>query len=133
MQAKRTPQWARLPGPSISVGASATNTPVSSNFFIKDALHLRVDILVLSAVVGAGVGLKLQTSPGPLLDGTEVWTDVKTATLSADVVTPTYTTIRLLVEVAADQPFLPLGETCRVVATTPAAASVVVGPVRVLS
>lgn len=105
--------------PTVTVGASATKSPVSKNIMVSycDALNGVVDISVSAATVADSVDLVLQDS----MDGT-TWNDVITT-----AVTDTGTvTMRWNVQTTADQAFLPMRPQVRIVATTGVGDSITV-------
>lgn len=132
---RRTVQYCSLNQTTpTTVGASASNTPVSRPATVYSPTELRVDILVTAATAGTGITLTLQQSPGPdhtLV--TPIWVNAKTATISSNISTDTYVTITLQTAAAADEQYLPLAEMIRVVATTPSGATITIARVTVLS
>lgn len=117
-----------------TVGASATAASVSRAATVYSPTEIRVDILVTAATAGTGISLILQQSPGPDHTlTTPVWVNSKTATISSNISADTYVTITLQTAAAGDQQYLPLAEMVRVVATTPAGATITIARVTVLS
>lgn len=105
-----------------SVGASATNTPISLVFPISAGGARMMAVSVTTSTTVGTVTAKLQTA----MYGTE-WEDRKTVTLTAGAGDVFY--ITLLDTLAGDQTFLPLFDKCQVVVTTAAASSVIVSKV----
>jgi len=103
------------------IGASATNSVVSRTFPItaRGALHLVLAVDTSSTTVATGITAKLQTAIG------DTWVDSKTATISGDG----RFYIKLNVEVAGDQTYLPLLSQGRVVVSTGAGDAVTIDKV----
>jgi hypothetical protein len=119
-----------LSGKPQVVGASATKQIVSEEFAITSggALHLRIDVAALSVTAGAGITYTLQHSSGVDQLGVEYWLDAKSASITADGVV----SLTFLVELAADQTYLPLCPKGRIVVTTGAGSAVTINSVRVV-
>lgn len=117
-------------GAPQTVGASATDQPISAEFKISAAgsCRIRIDLIASALTVGAGVTAKLQHATFVNADGTATWTDTKTASLT----TTGLATITVLVEVAGDQGFCPLRPNGRVVLTTGAGSSATISDIRVM-
>lgn len=92
------------------LAASLTDEPITEVFRLEglDATAFRIDFSA-SAVTGS-IDIKLQTR----MSDDVAWADAKTGAIAATGVT----SLKLLDTVAGDQPFLPLGGQCRVVATS---------------
>lgn len=109
-----------------AIGATVTDSAISEPFPITadGALHMLIGIKLSAITDTTGLTAKLQTS----IDGGTTWQDSKTAALEATG----WTFIRLMVEDADDQQYLPLGVTGRVVITTGADDAATVSAVRVV-
>lgn len=104
----------------VTLGASETDTVISSEapIYNSGSVRLRVNAVSSSTTVGAGITLQLQH----FLAG--VWEDLTSTNSSASVTGDGVFDIKLLVERAADQADMPLGEKVRVVCTTGAGSAV---------
>lgn len=107
-----------------SLGASVSNSPVSKEFPVTagGAIHMAIKIVASAATVAAGITAKLQTAIG------SDWVDSKTVAVTA----AGNFYIKLNVEVAGDQTFLPLLNKGRIVITSGAGDSVTISEVDVL-
>ncbi len=122
-----------LGGASQTVGASATDTPVSAPFNItaRSSLEgLRVDLAVSSATATTGITAKLQHS----YDGGTTWDDVD-ATIAKVAVTTTASALRFSIPLNArdstDSPVFPLRPLGRVVVSSGLSDTVTITDVRV--
>lgn len=109
----------------VSVGASQTNVPVSTQFGITagGSRNIVVAAKVSGLTVGGGVTLKLRSSIG-----VQTAQDSKTTSVTADGMVY----IKLIAEASADQTFLPLLSLGQVVVTTGAGSAVTVEDVWVI-
>lgn len=125
---RRTKYDCRLPGNAkpITISASQTKAPITGAMTVDQGIHFRVDVRTSTVVPGTGITLLLQVSPGSDGAGNQQWIDSKSITISSASASSTYHTLLLLAEAVADQPYLPLPSCCRLVVTTPAAASITV-------
>lgn len=107
-----------------TIGASATNTAVTKEYPITagGSIHHVIAIDVTTVTVAAGITAKLQTAIN------DIWVDSKTAAIT--VAGRVY--IKLNVEVAGDQTYLPLLNKGRVVISTGAGDAVTVTAVNIL-
>jgi hypothetical protein len=107
-----------------SLGAGLTDSVVSKVFRISagGSKNIAVVLTVSGVTAGSGITAKLQTG----MDG--VFVDSKTAA----VTTAGLVAIKLNVHASADQTFLPLLASGRVVITTAAGASLTVDSINVL-
>lgn len=98
--------------PTQVVGASATNSPVSKEYRVtfSGSIYHVIAAKFSSVTVGTGITAKLQTSP----DGGTTWVDSKTVA----VTTNGYAYIKLAINIAGDQTYLPLLNVARIVLTT---------------
>lgn len=109
---------------STVVGASASNSPVTKEFPITagGALNMVIAIDASAVTVGTGITAKLQTAIG------STWQDSKTVAIAANG----RVYIKLNIEVAGDQTFLPSLNKGRVVITSGAGDTATVASVNVL-
>lgn len=110
--------------PGQVVGASQTNLPISVEFPITagGALHFVLALDVTAVTVATAITAKLQTAIG------STWQDSKTVSVTADG----RFYIKLNVEVAGDQTFLPLLNKGRLVLTTGAGDTATISAINVL-
>jgi hypothetical protein len=110
--------------PDAEVGASETNRVVSRNWAVSSdgALNCVIAIDCEDVTDTTEITAKLQTAIG------DVWEDSKTVTITAN---DRYY-IKLNIEVAGDQTYLPLLNECRLVVTTGTGDAVTVTGVYVL-
>lgn len=122
-----TPQDFKLKTP-LAFGASVTAQPISKPIGLtaKGSLNVRVDVEVSGVTVGAGISVKLQ-----MQSINEGWTDLAGANATASITANGMVSMRQNVEVAADQPNMPLKKMLRVVVTTGAGSAVTIEQVRV--
>jgi len=115
---------------TTTVGASATNQPITKVFAISqmDSERITIDIIYADAVVATGITAKLQSS---FDDTSGIWVDHGTVAITGAVATTTRKTIDLNIHRAADQASLPLRAKARVVVTSGAGDSVTIGSVYV--
>lgn len=118
-----TPKDRTLPN-IATIGASQTDSPISDIISLSagGALNLVIAINVSAITVGAGVTAKLQSG----ING--VFVDSKTLSLT----TTGYAFIKLQANLIADQAYLPLLASAKVVVTTGAGSSVTVSGVYIL-
>lgn len=113
--------------PSISVsGAASTVISNSIQLSAQGSLHLRIDVQVSGVTVGSGITAKLQMRS---ID--EDWADLVGANASVAITTAGTVSMRQNVEVAADQPNMPLKKQIQVVLTTTSGSVITVEQVRV--
>lgn len=108
-----------------AIGASVSNSPISDQFPIYAGGAMRgmvIKINVSGVTVGAGITAKLQTA----IDGE--FEDSKTVAVTANG----NVYIKLLAAAAADQTYLPLLSTGRVVITTGAGSAVTIDSMQIL-
>lgn len=106
------------------VGASETNTPVTREYPITagGALNHVLVIDATAVTVGTGITAKLQTAVG------STWQDAKTVAITA---TGRFY-IKLNIEVAGDQTYLPLLNKGRLVITSGSGDTVTISAVNIL-
>ena len=109
-------------GASITVGASATKTPVSNEFAITNPTRLLAYITASGVTVTTAISAILQTK-----SGSASWQDSKPVSITTN---GTFT-IKLLDTIAGDQTYLPLGQRCRLVITTGTGDAVTVDAVTI--
>lgn len=119
----------RLKTPTLTLGASVTNEPVSNEIALtsQGSKNLRVDVVTSAVTAGAGITLKLQHRSGNF----EAWADLAGANASAAVAAAGTSSLRQNVEVAADQPNMPIKKMVRVVATTGVGSALTINEVRI--
>jgi len=124
-----TPQDFRLKSPTLVLGASVTNEPISREIGLtsKGSLNLRVDIVSTAVTAGAGISVKLQMRSL----NSESWADLAGANATVAISAAGSVSMTQLVERAADQPNMPLKKMLRVVITTGAGSAVTINEVRV--
>jgi hypothetical protein len=112
------PRLISLPNAPV-VGASATNTPISSTFTITAGGSTSMVLAISASAVTAGAGItaKLRTRIGP-----QVAVDSKTVAITANGIVY----IKLNVSIAADQTYLPLLSIGELVVTTGAGSAVTI-------
>lgn len=111
-------------GPSTVIGASLTNQVISLEYPItaEGSLHHIVAIDASAVTVGTAITAKLQTAIG------STYVDSKTVAISGNG----RFYIKLLVEVAGDQTFLPLFSKGRIVLTTGAGDTATITDINIL-
>jgi hypothetical protein len=113
------------------VGASATTQVVSKDFRInpEGSLHLRIDMELSAVTISTGTALILQTTSGLNAAGSaEDWVNAKsTSVITNGLVSQTY-----LVEVSADQTYLPLRCKGRIVCTSGSGDTVTINSIRIM-
>lgn len=121
-----TPQDFKLKSPLV-FGASASNQVISKPIQLtyRGSLNLRVDVKVSSVTAGAGISAKLQ-----MRSINEDWADLAGANATVAITGAGMFSMRQNVEVAADQPNMPLKKQIRVLITTGAGSAVTVDEVR---
>jgi len=111
----------------VTVGASQTLAQVSNEFRInpEGSLHFRIDVEVSAATVATGISLILQTTSG---NDAASWVTAKSTTVTTTgLVSQSY-----VVEVAADQTYLPLRPKGKLLCTTGAGDSVTLSSIRIM-
>lgn len=112
------PRLISLSNPPV-VGASATNTPISSTFTITagGSTSMVLAMSASSVTAGAGITAKLRTRIGP-----QVAVDSKTVAITGNGIVY----IKLDVNIVADQTHLPLLSIGELVVTTGAGSAVTI-------
>ena len=106
-----------------TIGASQTNLPISYEAPVgASPLVQRIDIVVASATVAAGITFKLQQFDG------NAWVDVKSDATLVTTASVVVKTIKL--NPITDAALLPLAERIRVVVTSGAGDSAAVSEIR---
>lgn len=114
--------------PSITIDSVAADTVISNPIQLtaQGSRNLRVDVKVSDVTAGAGISAKLQMRS---LD--EAWSDLVGANATVAITADGMVSMRQNVEVAADQPNMPLKKQIQVVLTTAADSVITVENVNV--
>lgn len=111
-----------------SLGASETDTVITKDtpIYASGSIRLRIDLSVSGVTVGGGITVQLQQFTAG------VWSDLTTTNSTASITGNGVFSIKLLVERAADQADMPLGQKVRLVGTTGAGSAVTFDIIQIL-